>query len=299
VDKYICLDIGGTDIKYGLADSKGRLIMQDSVPNVIRQQGVQAFVEQVLDLAASYEKYFKVKGVAVSMPGVVDPQNGKLMVESMNFPGSSGLNLAQLITENVNLPCWVENDVNCVALGEYWLGAGTDAKSLFCIAVGTGIGGAFVMNGQLWHGGTWSCGEVGMAKLSGHLSWEKMASVRTLVAKAAQLKNLPEDQVNGKLVCQWAAAGDKAMLRLLRETVHHWAQGIAAICYIVNPQRIILGGGIMASRDLLDPMLRHALQKELNPYIYDHTEIAYAALGNDAGMIGALYNFLWREKKIR
>lgn len=73
MDKYICLDIGGTDIKYGLADSKGRLIMKESVPNVIRSQGVRAFVEQVLDLAAAYEKYFKVKGVAISLPGIVDP----------------------------------------------------------------------------------------------------------------------------------------------------------------------------------------------------------------------------------
>lgn len=299
MDKYICLDIGGTDIKYGLADSKGRLIMKESVPNVIRSQGVRAFVEQVLDLAAAYEKYFKVKGVAISLPGIVDPQNGKLMVESSNFPGSEGLNLARLISEKVNLPCWVENDVNCVGLGEYWQGAGKDAQSAFCIAFGTGIGGAFVQHGQLWHGHTWSCGEVGMARLSGRDSWEKTASVRTLVEKAARLKNLPEDEVNGRLVCQWAREGDKPIHRLLVDTVRHWATGIASICYLLNPQRIILGGGIMAAKDLLDPMLRHALQKELNPYIYENTEIVYAALGNDAGMIGALYNFLWREKKIR
>ena len=293
------MDVGGTSIKYGLADSHGRLYMKESKANVIREKGVSAFLDEVLELAASYQKYFNVKGVAVSLPGIVDPQSGQLMVESTNFPGTEGVNLAHLITEKVKLPCWVENDVNCAALGEYWLGAGKDAQSAYCVAFGTGIGGAFVMNGQLWHGHSWSCGEVGMAKLSGRLSWEKTASVRTLVAKAAQLKKLPEDEVNGKLVCQWVLEGDKAMQRLLRDTVNHWALGLASICYILNPQRLILGGGILARKDLLDPMLRHALQKELNPFIYDHTEIAYAALGNDAGMIGALYNFLWREKKIR
>ena len=91
--------------------------------------------------------------------------------------------------------CWVENDVNAASLGEYWLGNGRGAKSLFCITIGTGIGGAFVLDGKLWPGHSCTAGEVGQAKLGGRLHWEDAASVTALVQKAARLKGVePETQ---------------------------------------------------------------------------------------------------------
>ncbi|WP_416181592.1 ROK family protein [Acidaminococcus timonensis] len=297
MDKYICLDIGGTAIKYGLADSRGRLFNKDSIPNCIARDGVDAFLEQILGLISSYQKYFKIQGAAVSMAGMVNPLTGEMMHAAPHFPGLTGINLMQLVTNRLHLPCWVENDVNCAALGEYWLGNGKGAKSLFCLTMGTGIGGAFVLDGKLWPGSCFTAGEVGQAKLGSRIHWEEAASVTTLVEKAAKLKGVDPTTLNGKIICEQVRHGDKPLHRLLRETVHQWASGIACICYILNPQRVILGGGIMAQQDLLEPMLKDSLKKELIPLILDRTTVTFAGLGNDAGLIGALYNFLAREKR--
>ena len=297
MDKYISLDIGGTAIIYGLADSRGRLFNKDSLPNVIAKDGVDAFLEQVLRLIGSYQKYFKIQGAAISMAGMINPRTGEVLHAAPHFPGLTGTNLVQLVARKLQLPCWVENDVNAAALGEYWLGNGRGAKSLFCITIGTGIGGAFVLDGKLWPGHSCTAGEVGQAKLGGRLHWEDAASVTVLVQKAARLKGVEPETLNGKILCEMVRHGDKPLHRLLRETVHQWATGIAAICYLLNPQRVILGGGIMAQQDLLEPMLQDSLKKELLPVVLDKTTVAFAGLGNDAGLIGALYNFLAREKK--
>ena len=297
MDKYICLDIGGTAIKYGLADSRGRLFNKDRLPNVIAKDGVDAFLEQVLRLIGSYQKYFKIQGAAISMAGMINPRTGEVLHAAPHFPGLTGTNLVQLVARKLQLPCWVENDVNAAALGEYWLGNGRGAKSLFCITIGTGIGGAFVLDGKLWPGHSCTAGEVGQAKLGGRLHWEDAASVTALVQKAARLKGGEPETLNGKILCEMVRHGDKPLHRLLRETVHQWATGIAAICYLLNPQRVILGGGIMAQQDLLEPMLQDSLKKELLPVVLDKTTEAFAGLGNDAGLIGAQYNFLAREKK--
>lgn len=297
MDKYICLDIGGTAIKYGLADSRGRLFNKDSIPDKIATDGVDAFLEQILGLISSYQKYFKIQGAAISMAGMVNPRTGEMMHAASHFPGLTGVNLMQLVTNRLHLPCRVENDVNCAALGEYWNGQGKGAKSMFCLTFGTGIGGAFILDGKLWTGCSCTAGEAGYAKMGGRVRWEDAASVSALVEKAARLKGVEPSTLNGKIICEQVRHGDKALHRLLRETVHQWATGIAGICYILNPERVILGGGIMAQQDLLEPMLKDSLKKELIPLIYDHTTVAFAQLGNDAGLIGALYNFLVQEKK--
>lgn len=219
------------------------------------------------------------------------------MHAASHFPGLTGVNLMQLVTSRLHLPCRVENDVNCAALGEYWHGQGKGAKSMFCLTFGTGIGGAFILDGKLWTGCSCTAGEVGYAKLGGRTRWEGAASVSALVGKAAKLKGVEPSTLNGKIICEQVRHGDKALHRLLRETVHQWATGIAGICYILNPERVILGGGIMAQQELLEPMLKDSLKKELIPLIYDRTTVAFAQLGNDAGLIGALYNFLVQEKK--
>lgn len=297
MDKYICLDIGGTAIKYGLADSRGRLFNKDSIPDKIATDGVDVFLDQILGLISSYQKYFKIQGAAISMAGMVNPQTGEMMHAASHFPGLTGVNLMQLVTNRLHLPCRVENDVNCAALGEYWHGQGKGAKSMFCLTFGTGIGGAFILDGKLWTGCSCTAGEVGYAKLGGRTRWEDAASVSALVEKAAKLKGVEPSTLNGKIICEQVRHGDKALHRLLRETVHQWAPGIAGICYILNPERVILGGGIMAQQELLEPMLKDSLKKELIPLIYDRTTVAFAQLGNDAGLIGALYNFLVQEKK--
>jgi predicted NBD/HSP70 family sugar kinase len=192
-------------------------------------------------------------------------------------------------------PCTVENDVNAAALGEFWQGAGRGAHSLFCITVGTGIGGALILEGKLVRGATFSAGEVGYTHIGEPEILENLAATSALIREVAAAKNLDPHEVDGKKIFAWAQAGDKIAAAAVDKMIARLASGIANVCYIVNPEMIILGGGIMAQTKYIGPRLDAELKKDLLPVIYAGTKGVFAKLGNDAGTIGAVYNFLQRK----
>ena len=159
---YMCFDIGGTSIKYGVADEKGNLLLKGESPNEIQTKGVNGFIGSLVSLTERYKKEYDLQGIAVSTAGVVDLNRGVILYAPKYFPGYPGTALGERLEERCGLPCTVENDVNAAALGEYWLGAGQGAKSLFCITVGTGIGGCAILDGRVIHGAAFCAGEAGL-----------------------------------------------------------------------------------------------------------------------------------------
>lgn len=294
---YLCFDIGGTSVKYGVADKTGSLLLKGEIPNEITLKGVNGFVESLVCLAEQYRQEFDLQGIAVSTAGIVDPEQGVVLYAPKYFPGYPGTELQHLLTEKTGLPCTVENDVNAAALGEYWLGAGKGAKSLFCITVGTGIGGCIVLDGRVIHGASYSAGEAGLQHIRPEGNWEEIASTSALIRNVAKAKQVPEGELNGKKIFAMAQRGDADALEGITRQMDDLAAGIANICYILNPERIIIGGGIAAQEKYLYPMLDKALRKKLLPLVYEKVTLRFAALKNDAGMIGALFNFLMREKE--
>jgi predicted NBD/HSP70 family sugar kinase len=294
---YLCFDIGGTSIKYGVAEVKGSLLLKGEVPNVIMQKGVKGFVENLVNLVNHYRQEYDLQGIAVSTAGVVDPGKGTILYAPKYFPGYPGTNLQELLEKRTGLTCTVENDVNAAALGEYWLGAGHGAKSLFCITVGTGIGGCAILDGKVIHGASCSAGEAGLQHIRPEGTWEEVASTTALIRNVAKAKGLSEMKLDGKKVFTMAQSGDADAMAAIEKQMEDLAAGLANICYILNPERIIVGGGIAAQEKYLYPILDGALRKRLLPLVYDHLTLRFASLKNDAGMIGALCNFLIREKE--
>lgn len=294
---YLCFDIGGTSVKFGVADEKGYLLLKGETPNVITQKGVKGFVESLASLADRYRQEYDLQGIAVSTAGVVDPEQGVILYAPKYFPGYPGTNLQELLVERTGLPCTVENDVNAAALGEYWLGAGRGAKSLFCITVGTGIGGCAILNGQVIHGASCSAGEAGLQQIRPDGTWEEVASTSALIRNVAKAKRVTEAGLDGRKVFAMAQQGDADAAEAIEKQMEDLAVGIANICYILNPERIIVGGGIAAQEKYLYPILDVALQKKLLSLVYDRLTLRFALLKNDAGMIGALCNFLMRNKE--
>ena len=294
---YLCLDIGGTSVKYGVADEQGRLLLKGEIPNEIVQKGVKGFVESLTRLADRYRQEYDLQGIAVSTAGVVDSEQGAILYAPKYFPGYPGTNLQELLVERTGLPCTVENDVNAAALGEYWLGAGRGAKSLFCITVGTGIGGCIILNGRVIHGASCSAGEAGLQHISPEGTWEEIASTSALIRNVAKAKQVTEAELDGRKIFALAQQGDKDAAEAIEKQMEDLAVGIANICYILNPERIIVGGGIAAQEKYLYPILDDALQKKLLSLVYDRLTLRFASLKNDAGMIGALCNFLMRNKE--
>ena len=292
---YMCLDIGGTAVKFGVAGESGALLHKGEIPNVITQKGVDGLVESLASVTEQYQQEYSLYGIAVSTAGVVDPEKGLILYAPKYFPGYPGTALGECLEKRCGLPCTVENDVNAAALGEYWLGAGRGAKSLFCITVGTGIGGCALLEGRVIHGAACFGGEAGLQHITPECTWEEMASTRALIHNVAKAKGIPETALNGRKIFALALDGDEEAAAAIARQMDDLATGIANICYILNPERIIVGGGIAAQEAYLYPLLDTALRDKLFPLVYEKLTLRFAALQNDAGMLGALYNFLMRQ----
>ena len=159
------------------------------------------------------------------------------------------------------------------------------------MTIGTGIGGCVILNNKLVHGFSNSAGEVGYMNINGE-SFQDLASTSSLVRKVAEIKNIPQHNISGKIIFDMAKNNDKDCLNEIDNMVKSLAIGIANICYVINPEVVILGGGIMAQEEFLKPRIDKALKETLVARVYENTKIEFAKRQNDAGMIGALYNFL-------
>jgi predicted NBD/HSP70 family sugar kinase len=295
MQKYVCMDIGGTSLKYGLADAQGNFFTKASMPTEAATKGAASVIEKAKYIVRKYQETDGISGIAVSTAGVVDPETGRILYASENIPGYTGTKLGELLAADSGLPCTVENDVNSAGLGELWLGAAQGAQDVFCLTVGTGIGGCVILHKRLLHGASYSAGEIGYMHIDKTSSLEEMASTKHLVQEVAAQKGLREDAVDGRQVFAWAREKDPIAVAAIDRMVQCLAVGISNICYVLNPELVILGGGIMAQEVYLKPRILKAFQSVTVSNVFAATRIEFARLQNDAGMIGALYNFLQRQ----
>ena len=289
---YICIDIGGTAIKYGVADASGALHTRGSVPTEAKEYGGTGIVQKVFAIVREAQQTHGVKGVAISTAGMVDPKAG-CIVHALEaaIPDYTGTDWKALMHDAFGLPASVENDVNCAALGELWQGAGRGCSSLFAMTVGTSIGGALIVDGRIVHGASGSAGEIAYMRVPGGRLHDRCSATH-LVSSVCRTKGLPSGSIDGRAVFDLLAKGDPAAAEEVTALVTALADAITNVVAVVNPECIVLGGGIMAQESALRPPLEAALRDRLPPRVYEVTKIAFAATGNDAGMLGALVHFL-------
>lgn len=286
--KYACIDIGGTSIKYAMLTEHGQILMQDQIPTNVEKDGSGDIPRKIAAIVCDLQdECGKAEGVAVCSPGLIDAERGEVIFAGANFPGYSGMKLREELEALTNLPCTVENDVNAAGLGESWLGAGKGARSAFCVFVGTGIGGALVLDGKLVHGASAAAGEIGFLPLAAG-SLEEMASVTALLKKTGA--------ATGEEVFKQAGNGDEKALAALEDMARKIACGLAGICCIVNPEVLIMGGAVMSQQEFFEPRLDKYLREMLPPALLTNTRIAFAQLGTAAGFTGALRHFLQKHK---
>ena len=286
--QYACIDIGGTAIKYATMTETGQILTQGQVLTRVKEDGSGDIPRKIAAIVCDLQKERgKVTGIAVCSPGLIDAEKGEVIFAGPNFPGYSGMKLREEIEALTQLPCTVENDVNAAGLGESWLGAGKGAKSAFCVFVGTGIGGALVLDGHLIQGAAAAAGEIGFLPFA-EGSLEKLASMTALLRAT--------DAATGEEVFERAASGDKNALAALEEMTKKLAYGLAEICCIVNPEVLIMGGAVMARQDFFEPRLNKHLAELLPAALLKNTRLAFARLGTAAGFTGALRHFLQKHK---
>lgn len=285
--QYACIDIGGTAIKYAMLTESGRILTQGQQLTNVARDGSGDIPRKIASIVGDLQNECgKAAGVAVCSPGLIDAEKGEVIFAGANFPGYSGMKLRDKIEALTNLPCTVENDVNAAGLGECWLGAGQGSKSAFCVFVGTGIGGALVLDGRLVHGASAAAGEIGFMPLAGG-SLEQLASMKALLEETGA--------ATGEEVFQRAADGDEKAQMALEEMLKRIAYGLASICCVVNPEVLIMGGAVMAQREFFEPRLKRHLSKLLPHALRKNTRLDFAKLGTAAGFTGALRYFLQKH----
>ena len=287
---YMTADIGGTSVKLGVVDEKGEILARDALPNPIRQKGVDAMLGAVAEKIRACRGRYDFAGLAVSTAGVVG-ENGVVLFAGPNFPGYGGTPLAERLGELCGLPCTAANDANCAALGEEWLGPGKDASPFVCVTLGAGVGGAILIEGAPLSGASGFAGEIGCLPFEGGVL-EDQASALALVRFVANAKNLSETALDGAKVLDMARAGDPAALSGVRRQMRALAAGLAAIFLVVDPELVVVGGGLAAGADILGPALEDALARLRTFAPVPETRIRFSTLGNDAGMLGALSHHL-------
>ena len=293
---YILIDIGGTAIKYAISNSDGLLVTKDQIPTEAKTYGGSGIVNKVFNIIDNYIKtYDNIKGVAISTAGMVDKDSGVIIYALEDaIPNYTNTDFVSLIKHKYDLPCTVENDVNCAALGELWLGAAKGLSSIFCMTIGTSIGGAMIQNGHLVHGASNSAGEIAYMQVKNGML-HKLASTTALVTAYAKLINKDVSLVNGMILFDNAQQGQVEAIVCIDKFIDDLTDGITNVICCQNPQAIVLGGGIMARDEFLKPRILTSLKAKLRPIVFENTKLEFAKLLNDAGMLGALYNYKQKQ----
>jgi predicted NBD/HSP70 family sugar kinase len=293
--KYVCIDIGGTAIKYGVIAESSDILVKEQMATEADQGGA-AILQKATAIVSDYMTKYDISGVCISTAGMVDVEKGEIFYSSPLIPDYTGTQFKKTIQQQCGVPCEIENDVNCAGLAESISGAGAGSRITLCLTIGTGIGGCVVMDGEVYHGYSNSACEVGYMHMFDS-DFQTLGAASVLSAKVAERKGALRDEWDGYRIFTEAKKGDAICCEAIDEMVDVLGRGIANICYVLNPQTVVLGGGIMAQEDYLYPRIRAALDKYLVPVIAEKTTLKMAAHKNDAGMLGAFYHFRKRTMK--
>ncbi len=282
--QFIAIDIGGTNIKYGIVSQNGDVLSSKEISTPASADKA-AFLQTLADLIRVYRNE-ETAGIGIATLGAVDERKRCITGMCDNLPILKDLPLADHLENEFDLPVSVMNDVKATALGEAGFGAGRGLDTFFCVALGTGIGGAFVYEGKIINGVHGTAGEVGYLWSGRGKCYGERASAKCF---SDECKRLGEN--DGK-VLEPALNGDPRYAELLERWSKDVAYGIADIIYLLDPGTIIIGGAVSAIGELLTERISEQLEKVICPDFKGKTKILPAKNGNASNMLGAIAPFL-------
>ena len=310
--KRIGIDVGGTNVKIALVVDNGKIIYSNSVPTYAKM-GYEYTVNNIKQAIKDLMKETNttpsdIEGIGFDFPGQVDCKTGVVKL-APNIPGWVNVPIAQMIEDEFHIPTRIDNDVRCAALGELKFGAGRGCENFICITVGTGIGSGIVINGKVVRGATNAAGELGHIKLqmnggpicgcgdTGCL--EAFASGPAIVAMAQEyikggkstkfreMAAVEGGEITPYMVAKAAEEGDPVAKRIFEIVGEYIGIGLTSVINLLNPERVIIGGGVAESGELLLGPIRKTIKERAMVVAGNAVEIVPAQLGNSAGVIGA------------
>ena len=303
------IDLGGTIVRAGVFDSQGSLLVVRETP-IEAARGpelglgkIQGLVEQVLAEAEAQS----LVGIGIGATGPVDPIRGTIH-NPFTLPGWDNVPITEWLRNAFQVPVTLENDADAAALGEYWQGAGQKARRLYAVTVGTGIGTALIVDGQIYRGLDGSHPEGGHMVLdpAGPLCyckargcWESLCAGPAIERQAREmdwsgsrlleLAGEDPDKINARLIFEAARRKDPLALEFVERIARYFAQGILNIAILFVPDVIVLSGGVMRSIEFFLPSVQQTLQTHTDMVPADRIQVVPARLGYYAGLYGGAY----------
>jgi glucokinase len=316
---YVGLDVGGTSMKASVVDEMGIAARSVSLPTEAfkgQEHGLARMAEVIRRaIAAAGRQPRDIAGIGVATPGTMDIPAG-VILDPPNLRPWQNVPVRQYIQETFGIPTAFQNDANAAALGEFWVGAGREVRSLVMFTLGTGIGGGIILFDRVVEGKHSHGAEIGHMKIEmtnprqcGCGRWgclEAYASATAVVKRAREA--LAADKVDSRLkevvaqtdaeltaraVFEAAAAGDALAAKLVDETAYYLAVGAMNMMHIIDPEMVVFGGGMIAAGETFLNRIRGYVRQMAFPVLAERTQIRYAQLGSDAGFIGAAACARW------
>lgn len=291
---YIGVDLGGTYTKIGLVDKKGKIIAKRTLKtmNYKRSSLIDKIVDSIDKLLIEKKlKRRNISGIGMGLPGLIDSRRGVVRY-LVNIPGWRNVYLKRLLEARLNIKTYIDNDVNLMTLGELYYGAGKNAGNLICITLGTGVGGGIVIDGKLYRGTDLVAGEIGHIPINEkgpRCNCGGIACIESYIGNRYLIKKLKKKnkKFTFELVDKAARMGDRFAIRFWKEVGTKLGIALTGVINFLNPEKIVIGGGIAnAGRFLFDP-LKETVKKRAMKIQGKSVKIVKAKLGGDAGIIGA------------
>ena len=294
------IDMGGTTVKYGVVRGHEMLDEREPLPTPAFKGPKPLLRELCARIAELQRKHKGIAAIGMGVPGFADITRGYVH-ELTNVEGWQRVHVAKALTAGTGLPAFVENDANAMCYAEFLHGAGRGAQNMIAVTLGTGVGGGLVLGGQLYRGSTYGAGEIGQMGIdyAGRMgehgnvgALEKYVGNREVTARARELYakarcRVAAEDCEPRALSAAARRGDPVALKVWDEFTAHLAAGLSAAVWLLNPDRIVIGGGVARAGKILFDPLQAKLRAQLAESFRKGLKVVPAKFGNDAGMIGS------------
>jgi glucokinase len=289
---YLGLDVGGTTIKAGLVDEAGKILESRKAPTVV--DDLHRFLLTLTELIRGFQKSFPIEAIGIGVPGLHSSKTSAIRL-SPNIPCLKNVNLEASVADQVHIRVVSENDANAGAYGEFKCGAGAGCQHMVYLTLGTGLGSGLILNGRLYTGASGFGGEMGHTVIDPHgrpCGCGARGCLETVVSgtgivMSARERMKTDDPLTAEMVFEAAVQGDPTARAIFEETGRWLGMACANLINLLNPEVIVIGGGVMASGEmLLKPAIAAARIHAFGPS-FDDCRIVQSKLWPDAGMIGA------------
>lgn len=325
-NRIIGIDLGATNVKMALVDERGNIYCKKVFSTKsyrTKNQLIDRLISDINKLIThnpSLITHNLLKGIGIGAPGLIDSDRG--MVHCfVNIPNWQDVRLCKIIKDRTDVAqVFIDNDVNVMALGELYFGAGCGAKNILCITLGSGVGGGLIIDGHIYRGASLSAGEIGHTTINedgpkckcgnkgctetyvgnSYIVEEAIRKVKrpaiagTPKSKVESLVKGDLNKITPEIICKAAELGDKLALGIWQSVAEHLGTALANAVNLLNPEMIIIGGGVSNAWRFLYPHIRRTIYKRAHRICAQTVKIVRAELGEDAGIIGA--SVLVREK---